>query len=605
MLNIKPGFRKKRKTMSQTIIAASFLCIVVSVTIAVIAITYFTFHLVLEEKGESRVDVLQQISDSNTINRMNMVNVMNMVYDDFYSVLTAAVSDQTNTEIDHMLDSTDVLLEHIGMDFTIDIVMNDHREFTTDEDKSNIESLQSTYWYIRHYSGETDTSWNLRFWDVNDISTYGLSYGRTVYDLDGLPIGVIVITTEHEALFRTFQELVRNGARVYILDQNGSIICHTNAQRVGNWMTSMDAFEKEYGYNSYRIIQRGDENVILANYHDIDSGWIFVEEQNIDSLLQEGIMVIWRCLTVVVLGCLLAGALAYLRVRRVTRALVEFTDQISNMPADRLSDLPLNEEYEETLVLGSTFNGMIHRIRDLIEDIRIREAEKQRTEYDFLQAQINPHFLNNTLLAVKSLIAMGQADRASRMMNQLVELLHIPSTPEIQFVTLEEELHLVRNYISIMNCRTEKDVDFFCEIAEKMFSIPVPRMILQPIVGNSFFHGFAERDEGCKIWMRAGFRGNALYIEVIDNGEGITEKRLAEVSSGNYRSDRLHHGIGLKNVQKRLRIIYGGNSGVRVKSERGKFTSVTVTMDHYRELKHVIKKIPDAVKEAEYEDTGS
>ena len=292
MLNIKPGFRKKRKTMSQTIIAASFLCIVVSVTIAVIAITYFTFHLVLEEKGESRVDVLQQISDSNTINRMNMVNVMNMVYDDFYSVLTAAVSDQTNTEIDHMLDSTDVLLEHIGMDFTIDIVMNDHREFTTDEDKSNIESLQSTYWYIRHYSGETDTSWNLRFWDVNDISTYGLSYGRTVYDLDGLPIGVIVITTEHEALFRTFQELVRNGARVYILDQNGIIICHTNAQRVGNWMTSMDAFEKEYGYNSYRIIQRGDENVILANYHDIDSGWIFVEEQNIDSLLQEGIMVI-------------------------------------------------------------------------------------------------------------------------------------------------------------------------------------------------------------------------------------------------------------------------------------------------------------------------
>ena len=486
MLNIKPGFRKKRKTMSQTIIAASFLCIVVSVTIAVIAITYFTFHLVLEEKGESRVDVLQQISDSNTINRMNMVNVMNMVYDDFYSVLTAAVSDQTNTEIDHMLDSTDVLLEHIGMDFTIDIVMNDHREFTTDEDKSNIESLQSTYWYIRHYSGETDTSWNLRFWDVNDISTYGLSYGRTVYDLDGLPIGVIVITTEHEALFRTFQELVRNGARVYILDQNGIIICHTNAQRVGNWMTSMDAFEKEYGYNSYRIIQRGDENVILANYHDIDSGWTFVEEQNIDSLLQEGIMVIWRCLTVVILGCLLAGALAYLRVRRVTRALVEFTDQISNMPADRLSDLPLNEEYEETLVLGSTFNGMIHRIRDLIEDIRIREAEKQRTEYDFLQAQINPHFLNNTLLAVKSLIAMGQADRASRMMNQLVELLHIPSTPEIQFVTLEEELHLVRNYISIMNCRTEKDVDFFCEIAEKMFSIPVPRMICSRLWGTPF-----------------------------------------------------------------------------------------------------------------------
>ena len=77
----------------------------------------------------------------------------------------------------------------------------------------------------------------------------------------------------------------------------------------------------------------------------------------------------------------------------------------------------------------------------MIEDIRIREQEKQRTEYDFLQAQINPHFLNNTLLSVKSLIAMHQPERAYRMMNELVELLHIPATPEIQFVPLEEELH--------------------------------------------------------------------------------------------------------------------------------------------------------------------
>ena len=87
-----------------------------------------------------------------------------------------------------------------------------------------------------------------------------------MYDPEGKPVGVIVITAEHEALFRTFQKLVSDGAKVYILDQNGIIICHTNAQRVGNWMTSMEAFQEEYGYNSYRIIQRGDENGILASY---------------------------------------------------------------------------------------------------------------------------------------------------------------------------------------------------------------------------------------------------------------------------------------------------------------------------------------------------
>nr|WP_297275228.1 ATP-binding protein [uncultured Agathobaculum sp.] len=75
--------------------------------------------------------------------------------------------------------------------------------------------------------------------------------------------------------------------------------------------------------------------------------------------------------------------------------------------------------------------------------------------------------------------------------------------------------------------------------------------------------------------MRAGFRGAALYIEVTDNGEGITQKRLDEIASGNYTSGRMHHGIGLKNVQKRLEIIYGGNSGVRVKSHLGEYTTVS------------------------------
>ena len=179
---------------------------------------------------------------------------------------------------------------------------------------------------------------------------------------------------------------------------------------------------------------------------------------------------------------------------------------------------------------------------------------------------------------------MHQPERAYRMMNELVELLHIPATPEIQFVPLEEELHLMRSYMSIMNCRTEKDTVLICEVPEKMYGIYVPRMIVQPIIGNAFFHGFAEREEGCEIRLRAGLRGNALYIEVTDNGEDIAPKRLEQVQSGNYRSERLHHGIGLRNVRKRLQIIYGGRSDVTVRSELGKYTTVTITMDHYRSI---------------------
>ena len=210
----------KRRKMSQSMIATSLLCVLISVAIAVCAIGYFTFQLVVGEKGKARVDVLQQISDSNSVNRTNMVKAMDALYEDFYDDLTAPKSEKSSSAIQMLLEQTNRQFKRIGMDMTIDILMNDRRMFSTDPDENNLKSLKNTYWYIKHYSGETDTSWNLRFWDVDDISTYGLAYGKTVYAQDGKVVGTIVLTSRYEALFRTFQKLVSDGVKVYILDRN-------------------------------------------------------------------------------------------------------------------------------------------------------------------------------------------------------------------------------------------------------------------------------------------------------------------------------------------------------------------------------------------------
>ncbi len=576
-----PPIPNRRKNIFQSVFTTGLLCVIASAMVAICAVTYFTYCFMLGEKGKSRVDVLQQISDSNTVNRTTMVRVMDMLYEDFYELLTC--QDTTGEQICGQLEETGALLRHIGMDYTIDIVMNDRRAFSTNRDSRSIDSLTRTYWYIRHYSGETDTSWNLRFLDAKDISSFGLSYGRTIFDKTGRSLGVIVLTTAHEALFRTFQKLVNDGATVYILDQNGIIVSHSNAQRVGNWGANMQAFIEENPPNTYRVLQRRGQSILLSTYRDPDSGWTFVEEQEMDALLLEGMRMLRSCMLAVLLGALLAGLLGYLRARRVTRAIEDFSGRIGSIPAGRIALLPVQEEYEELFVLSTAFNDMIRRIQSLIREIRLHEQEKQRNEYDFLQAQINPHFLNNTLIAVRSLLGMGEMERASRMMGELIELLHVPPTPEVQFVPLAEELHLVRNYISIMNCRTEKEVEFCSAVPQEFLPLLVPRMILQPLVGNSFFHGFAEKDEGCRICIRAGMRGKSLYLTVEDNGEGILPKRLEEVRSGHYRSSPAHHGIGLKNVDRRVKIIYGGQSRVEICSEPGKSAVVTILIDRYQE----------------------
>ena len=130
----------KRRKMSQSMIATSLLCVLISVAIAVCAIGYFTFQLVVGEKGKARVDVLQQISDSNSVNRTNMVKAMDALYEDFYDDLTAPKSEKSSSAIQMLLEQTDRQFKRIGMDMTIDILMNDRRMFSTDPDENNLKA---------------------------------------------------------------------------------------------------------------------------------------------------------------------------------------------------------------------------------------------------------------------------------------------------------------------------------------------------------------------------------------------------------------------------------------------------------------------------------
>lgn len=577
----RPGLFSKRRTIFRSVFTNSLLCIAALLAIAICCIVYFTSRYLTEAQGQSRVELLQQLAGSNAVNRSNMVGMMDALYEDYRDILTAPASAEVNAEIEARVEETARILRHTGLDFTVDILMNDKREFTTGS-VENLHALKSTYWYIKHYAGEVDDSWNLRFLSAQDVSDYGLSYGKTLYNENGRSIGVLIITSAYEVMFRALPQLLDNGSKVYILDQNGILIYHSNPYLIGNWMTGIDAFEAKYGRDSYTLFRRNGERIMLSNYWDEDSGWILVEERNVSQFLSQGLEICQDYLLWVVLASLLVTVYMYLRTKTVTDALAELTLHVSQMPVEHLEPLPVQEKYDELAILSASFNGLISRIDMLIRDIEQREAEKQKTEYDFLQAQINPHFLNNTLLAIKSLLSLNRVSQAGAMMAELIEMLHIPSTPEVQYVPLHEELHLAESFISIMNYRTDKGTVFTADVPESLRNIQVPRLILQPLMGNAFFHGFADREEGCRIALQADLREDILYIEVRDNGDGIPPERLAEISAWDYQSGGTHHGIGLKNVRQRLKLLYGGCSDVEVESREGFGTTVRLILDRRR-----------------------
>lgn len=600
--------REKPRKIFRVVFRTVMLSIACVLVMAAATVIYFTVRFVLMEKGQARVEVLEQISDVSSSNRHSMENVMDMIYGELYPQLVdGEVEEQT---LQKSLDEMQELLDKVGIDATIDVVINARKVYMTDnETDESIRNLLNSYWYIKHYSGETAESWNLRFVDVKDISSYYLSYGRTVYDRDGKSAAVIVINTSQKEQFRALQKLVGESDKVYILDQNGIVVCHSKPQMVGTWLANMNTFSEKYGYNDSRILQKNNESYMVSNYHDPESNWTFVEEQNISNLLTSVVHVLATCiLTVIATGVLVILA-SYVQVQRALRDLTVFTESIGRMDPEELEVVPVQSRYQEVTVLGSVFNHMVVELQKLIVDIQNREAEKLRSEYDFLQTQLNPHFMHNTLIAIKSLMAMGRLQEASNMMSEFVELIYIPTSTEIPMVPLREEIHLLDNFVSIMNCRTVKDVAFVHNIPERLLDIPVPRMILQPIVGNSFFHGFADRESDCRISITAAVDGKVLEITVEDNGEGVSPARLQEISTDQYASVGNHHGVGIQNVKKRLGIVYGGSSNVIVQSIYRQFTRVILRIDGYDHplmnlaAQRIVRN--DIPKEEKYEDLGS
>ena len=586
-------FKKRNPpTMFGLLSRSVLVCIAVSVVISSISIAYSTYRIILDAHGTARIDILKQVSDSNNLNRKNMESIISRIADE---ITPQMISDDAS-EIQREITETQELLDRFNLDYTIDVVLRDRRTFSSVEGSElRLKNLLNSYWYMKQLSGESQVSWNLSFISPDDLTSYALVCSQPIVDEAGVVVGTIVLNSTQESLFSTYQKIVEEGERVYVLDEKGIIISHSNQNMIGQWLKSMDAFEKDPGFDSYVVKSYGNRRYLLANYHDPISNWTFVEEHDITPIYDSILQVLLMSLSAVLLGGVLACCLGYRYTRRISRSLTDMTEAVYKVNPENLQPIETYGSYHEIRVLSTSFNRLIHRVQELIRDIQLREAEKRRTEYDFQQAQLSPHFLHNTLVAVKSLIYMGEYRKAQQMLEKFVELLNIPRSADIQFVTIEAELHLIENYISIMNCRTDKSVEFKNQVSEEFRNTLIPRMLLQPVVGNSVFHGFAEKETGCEITVSAFMENDILCIRLTDNGEGISPDRLEELKGNDYESDGHHHGIGIKNIRKRLQYIYGGRSAVELESESGKGTVVTVKIDHPDRLPSTETLLRDSV----------
>jgi len=259
--------------------------------------------------------------------------------------------------------------------------------------------------------------------------------------------------------------------------------------------------------------------------------------------------------------------------------------ELANLvPSHWLSSIqPANWEYMALVVLSSVMSvAMPIKIWNNTR-IEMNLAQNQqlllKARMDALTSQINPHFLFNTLNTVSSLIRFDP-DMARGVVLKLSNILRRLLRKHDTFLPLREEIEFIDDYLDIEVIRFGPDkLQIFKEIEEDAVEAFVPSMLLQPIVENCIKHGLAPRLEGGEIHLRARLRDGRLSIEIDDNGMGISPERLADVYGG---------GIGISNVHERLRLLYGDQFKMDIRSREGEGTQIKIDIPALKEAAHAL-----------------
>ena len=231
--------------------------------------------------------------------------------------------------------------------------------------------------------------------------------------------------------------------------------------------------------------------------------------------------------------------------------------------------------------LSRSVQSMVSTMRHLMEDILQQEEEKRRSELDVLQSQINPHFLYNTLDSVVWMTENGRTQEAVVMLTALARFFRISLSKGSNIIPIGDEIEHARNYLTIQKMRYKNkfSADITVEPGvEKLYTI---KLIVQPILENAIYHGMEYADGEGEIHIRAFREGEQVIIEVEDNGPGMSEEVVEQLlTPGRERSTAKAKGsgIGFRNVHQRIRLTFGGEYGLTIRSEPDNGTLVRICL---------------------------
>ena len=426
-----------------------------------------------------------------------------------------------------------------------------------------LEKTENQHFSLPHVQYIFDNNENQYRWVISLSRAVELTSGTSTAQ------GILLVDISYSSLEQLFDGVTAGkGGYVYLISSDGELLYHPKMQLIdsgrmqennvaaaaykdGNHMEEFDGSSrfvtiKSIGYTGWKVVGVTPENVVTLNTIKTRLFIVFI---------------------IALILFILALINSYIS-SRITNPIKELEKSVGILEEGNL-DVPVyaGGSYE-IQHLGKSIGDMAAQIRLLMKDIVTEHEAKRKQEFDTLQSQINPHFLYNTLDIIVWMIENEQKAEAVKAVTALARFFRISLSKGKSIITVRDELEHVRNYLMIQHMRFKNKFTYEIQAEDGVLELASLKLMLQPLVENAIYHGMEFMDGDGEILLKVWKEEGDLYFSVIDNGLGMTEEQVGNLFTGASHVDsKRGSGIGVKNVNERIKLYFGEKYGLSIESE--------------------------------------
>ena len=447
-------------------------------------------------------------------------------------------------------------------------------------------NAEATAWFIQaknnietiHY-GTKKPIWSKKA-NILEISRY-VEY----LEKGMMKSGVLLLeynTTPIDEILNQYQN--QKTSYCYLLDAKRQLLYHPFDKQIASGFYTEKTIQTAFTDKNYVMPKMEGQRWLIEQQQIGYTGWNLVVVNSISSLATENYslhFVAW--LTLLLVGIILTF-IDTLVFRNFTEPIYRLLYTMEKFGTGSYKVRAKEKGVGELKNLIKHFNVMADKLEEQMEEIRRNEQEKQRMEKKLLQSQINPHFLYNTLDSIIWMIRSEEYDGAGEMVSLLAKFFRISLSQGKDMIPLEKELEHATSYLAIQNIRFKDKFEFQVNAAPHLLNYLCPKLSIQPLLENAIYHGMEGMYEDGEIEIRIYEKEGAIKIEVADNGPGMTAEKLDYIMHNKVVSSKRGSGIGVRNVNERIQLIYGKNYGITIASELDEGTVATITIPKMEEF---------------------